>query len=271
VRIDIPDHWAQNPLAFAVGCVAFIPMAFWIVMVVRWTIQGELDGLTGFFACAAGFMLGFFAINPPVPVLGPVSMLVMLSTMAAYPFARAALAQREISQMDTEQIAGAYERLEVSPNDGPARIRLARALVAKGFLGHAIGVLDQALRGLPPQFYREEARLLQRWQREARDPKVYDPMPCVRCSTNNAPGEVFCTKCGAPFLLDNAKGLVVAPDHLRRVLAFWLIAVILIAGLPAAAAALPPLLAVAAIVGMLGLAGFVAYRTLRTRPVADLT
>lgn len=269
--MQIPEQWSSNPGSFAVACIAFIPMAVWMIMVIGWTVQGDLDPTSGILACFAGLTLGYFAINPPVPSLGPLFLLVMLSTMIAYPMARAALNQRELSQMDIEQIEIAYEKLKLNPNDGPTRIRLAKAILTKGLLGQAIGVMDTALRGLPPQFYRDEARLLQRWQKEVRDPKAYDPMPCVRCGAKNPNGEVFCSKCQAPFLLDHAKGRIVAPDALRRVMAFWLIAVILIAGLPTAAAALPPSLAILVIVLLVGLAAYVAVRTLKTTSNADLT
>lgn len=270
MQVQIPEQWSNNPTSFAVACIAFIPMALWMYMVLSWTIQGDLDGTSGILACVAGLTLGYFAINPPVPALGPLFLLVMLSSMVAYPMARAALNQRELAQMDIEQIEIAYERLQVNPNDGPTRIRLAKAILAKGLLAQAIGVMDVALKGLPPQFYRDETRLLQRWQREVKDPKAYDPLPCVRCGTQNPTGEVFCSKCRAPFLLDHAKGRVMAPDALRRVLAFWLIAVILIAGLPTAAAALPPTLAIVVIVLLLGLSAYVAVRTIRTTTNADL-
>lgn len=73
---------------------------------------------------------------------------------------------------------------------------------------------------------------------------------CVECGIPNYPGTVFCSRCGAPFLLDYASGRFVKSGLVKRVVYGWLAAMIALVGIPTAATSLPLLPAIVVILGL---------------------
>ena len=78
----------------------------------------------------------------------------------------------------------------------------------------------------------------------------------------NAPGNIFCSHCGAPYLIYFAKGRVVGGRLGKKIVATWISFIAILIGIPAAKA-LPPALSVLSILLMMGVAigmTFMAFR-----------
>ncbi len=80
-----PDNITHTS-ASIIGCLAWIPLAVWIVAVVHWMIGGDIDPITGFAALFFAVALGYEAINPPVPELAPITDVAVLVTVIMFPF-----------------------------------------------------------------------------------------------------------------------------------------------------------------------------------------
>lgn len=193
-------------LASLLGCLVWIPIAIWVVALVHWTVQGDLDIVVlvaGFFAAVA---LGYTTMNPPDPTWSPILFGLATGSIAVLPIARSAFARRAVEAMEVERAEHAYATLRLKPNDLGARMKLARVLFAKGFVGEAIKVAEPALSGMPRHLAADEIREFEAWRYQAKDPALFRGLPCLNCRTMNTPGEIYCSKCGAPFLLDAIRG-----------------------------------------------------------------
>jgi len=216
------------------GCLVWIPIAVWVIAMVHWTVQGELDIvvlIAGFFAAIG---LGYATMNPPDPAWSPVLFGLVVASIALFPIARVAFARRALEAMEVERAEQAYAYLRVSQNDLGARMKLARVLFAKGFVGEAIKIAEPALQGLPRRLVADEIREFEAWRYQARDPALFRGTACLNCRTMNAPGEIYCSNCGAPFLLDALRGPFSRGGLGRKLVAAWVLAILLFIGIPAA-------------------------------------
>jgi ribosomal protein L40E len=180
-------------------------------------------------------------------------------TIALFVPIRNALANHELVAIDMEAIDRAYKQLEDRPNNVGAKFKIAKLVYKRGLHGHAIAVADDALKGMPEDTFGEEHKLVGQWKRQEHDEGSFEPVPCKECGAYNPPGEVFCRRCNAPFLLDHVKGRWFGRDTARKLTAVWIALMGLFVGLPVAAA-LP---VVAAVILMIGL-GILVMITLYT-------
>lgn len=245
------DRITSNPVAFASGCLIWIPIAIWIVALVNWMIMGEIDFGSGLFGILVAFVLGFLGLNPPDPNLAPLFFIAAIATVALAPVTRSALSRSELSALEVEAIGRAYELLATKPDNFGAKFRLARSLYNKGIRAHAIAIANEALKNVPERLFPEEHRLLQQWKaRESGHRDTLERIRCFECGVPNFPGVIFCSRCGAPYLLDFAQGKWVKSTTVRRVLAAWVFAILCLVGIPTAALTLPLFLAIPIIVGL---------------------
>ncbi len=56
-----------NPLSALIGCLAWIPLAVWIVSIVQWIISGDIDFLSGFLGI--WLAIGLVVLNAVVAVV----------------------------------------------------------------------------------------------------------------------------------------------------------------------------------------------------------
>ena len=271
--MNLADRIAQQPEVLIGGCVTWAFLLVWIISLLHWTIQGEVDTAFGVVGIIVGLGLGVAVINPPAgsEYLTPVIALAVASSVALYVPIRSAISRHELVSIDMDAIDRAYAQLEERPNNVGARFKIAKLVYGRGLHGHAIKVADDALKNMPEDFFGEEHKLVDQWKRQTHDTASFRALPCVECGTSNPPGELYCRKCGAKFLLDQAKGRWIGRAMVRKLMAVWVALMGVFVGIPLAFAALPTTPAIVAIIGLATLVLTTLYAAFFTNPVVRRT
>ena len=118
----------SNNSAALIGCLAWIPLAVWILSCVNWTITGDIDVVTGIAGIAVALGLGYEAINPPVPQLAPLTVVAVFVTVLMFPFVRMAMEKKQLKNIDIEHLEKAYQSLGLRPDNVMAKFRIAKVL-----------------------------------------------------------------------------------------------------------------------------------------------
>jgi len=257
------ERISREPFAFGAALIVWLPVAIWVISLINWMITAEIDTISGLFGVCLALLIGFFAVNPPHPSLAPVFVLVAFATIAIAPVTRAAMNKAALQSIEVEAIERAYEMLSTKPDNFGAKIRLARALWAKGIRSHAVAIADGALRNAPEQMFAEEHRMLRQWRQAEEDAPGVQRIKCVDCGVPNVPGGMFCSRCGAPFLLDYAQGKFVKSGVIQRVTAGWIAAVAALVAIPSVAVGFPPIVAMIAIPLLVFVGGYLLYAAFR--------
>ena len=228
-----------SPQTVFLGCLAWIPLGIWIVAFVHWMIGGDLDVLPGVLGLLTAVGLGAIIAKPPAPQMAPIGLFGIVFITAMFPYVRAAINKKQLRSIDVEGIERAYYSLKERPNNPAARMRIARHLHNIGFVPEAILVMESVLKDVPKQFFGDEVRLVQLWRTLKIPASAFGPVTCPICSTKNDPGEtIVCTRCGGAYLLDRAIGRSMSSSNARRLVALWImivvvcIAMVAIPGLP---------------------------------------
>lgn len=227
----------ESPLAGFCACIVWFPVGVWVISMLNWTIQGDVQAEFGIVAILVGLGMGFLTSVPPDPALGPWFFLLVLVTMAVYPAVRHFAHQRALAEIDLDAVRGAYDALALRPDNVSASIKLAEALYRRGLVGHAIGIAEIALQHAPPNVFQAEERLVQGWRVAANDPAYFAPVPCQQCGHKNPPGFTYCERCRGAYLLDYGRVMWMGPGVGPRVIASWAVGVVVLMGIPATAAA----------------------------------
>jgi len=249
------EHLTGSPLAFATGCLVWLPVAIWVLSLVHWLILAEIDILTFFLGLSTAIGLGVMAMNPPDPIIAPLTFVFMVLTVVLYPVVRGAVQRRELRSLDYDSIGRAYELLAENPTNVAARVRLARALYATGRPGHALRIAEEAIARMPHSLFPDEHRMVAQWTLLVQSPDAFAPASCGHCGHPNEAGQVYCSRCGREVFLGPALpigGMIAA----RRWIAAWFAALAALIGVPSAAKGLPPGAALGAIVGLILIAFF---------------
>lgn len=263
LREIVVDH----PGFLGLAILAWIGVIFWVVSLIDWMIQGEVEPLVGFPGIAAAIALGYFSFNPPVgeDPNGRYAMFVRslfaastLVTIAIFPFARRALNRRALVAIDMETMEDVCERLREKPDNDLLKFKLAKLLYERGQIEAALAVGRSALERLPDNLFPEEHRQYGRWSRLNKETPTDRPILCVECGEANPPSQVFCQKCGAAYLVDLARGRVVGRTYGRRLIAAWVTSILALFGI-ALAGSLPPGPAIVVVLGLMALAGMMLY------------
>ena len=255
------DRIAQHSTAL-IGCLAWLPLAVWIMACVHWMIGGDIDVLTGFGGIAVAVGLGYEAINPPVPQMAPLTVVAVFVTVIMFPFVRSAMDKKALRGIDIDALDKAYSSLSMRPDNVVSKLKIAKILWDLGVCGHAIRIVESQLPSMPQRFFAEDIRMLKRWHMMKLEAKFFAPIVCAECHTSNEGGLLFCRQCGAPFLLDFVKGKVVGTRLGKKLSATWISLIAVLIGIPAAKA-MPPIPSIIVIVGMMFFAitmVFMAFR-----------
>lgn len=234
------DRIIEQPWAFYGGCLVWFPITIWVLSLVQWMITGDVDVLVAIPGIAIGIVLGVLTLNPPDPRLAPVFFFAVLATVLFFPFVRQALIKRALHKVDVEQVERAYDQLSLKPGNVGYEMKIARLLYDKGLPGHAIAVAERVLQHAPKQLFESEHRMLNQWRAASQRINLNQPLSCVECGFRTPQGQLFCERCGAPFLLHYLKGKLVGGRLARKLIGAWAATVAAIVGLPSAATALPP-------------------------------
>jgi hypothetical protein len=243
------DRLTHNSAAL-IGCIAWLPLAVWIMSCVNWTITGDIDIATGIAGVAVAIGLGYEAINPPVPQLAPLTVVAVLVTVIMFPFVRTAMDRRQLKNIDIEHLEKAYQALGVRPDNLIAKFRIAKILFDLGVCGHAVRIGESLAPNMHPRFFTEELRTLRRWQMTHLDARLFSPVRCAECHSSNDPGVLFCRQCGSAFLLDFVKGKVIGHRLGKKLVSTWIALIAVLIGIPAARL-LPPAASIGLIISMM--------------------
>jgi hypothetical protein len=244
------DRILENPLSFASGCLIWIPLTIWILMLVYWIIGTEIDALSGLAGIGVAIGMGIVSLQPPHPVLPPLLFVGATSSIILLPIARGAFNRAAHKAIEFESMERAYQQLGLTPNSVGSKFRIAQVLYSNGHAALAAAIGEQAIHGLSRQHYADEYREVQKWKSASRE-QVAKPVTCIECSHVNPVGTLFCEQCGAPYLLAHAKGSFIAPDLKKKLVASWLVGMLVLIGIPLAATALPAGVALAVILAIL--------------------
>ncbi len=258
--MSFAERAAANPGAFASGCLIWIPVSIWVISMIHWMVQGDIDAGFGFLGLCAGIALGALTVFSPNPALSPLLLAAAVSIVVLFPFVRSLVNRHALAQLDVEQVERSYEMLEQKPSNSAASLRLARVLYSRGIRGHAIRIAESAFQGMPSSFFQDEARMLQQWKLQTTEPNEFRDLPCARCGELNSAGTLFCTRCKAPFLLDYARGRWVEGSAAQKLIATWFLAVVLLVAIPFTASLLTPTVGVVLICIEVALGVFVLVR-----------
>jgi hypothetical protein len=248
-----------HPLAFAAGCLVWLPVGVWVVALLQWTIQGDIDFISGLIGTLIGITLGLFTMMPPDPTLAPLFFSVAVATVMLFPVLQRGYNRRALHQIDIDQLARAYELVGGNAGNVGARLKIAQIVYHKGLVGHAVGIGDKCLEGVPKKVFWNEIRMVNGWRYSMTANEERRAIACPDCGYSNLPGDVYCGRCNGPYLLRHLRSGSIGNAGFRRLVAGWLITVLFIAGVPAAARLLPPNLALLTVAGFMVVAILILF------------
>ncbi len=257
------EEVGQNPSVFVLGCLVWLPVTVWVLSLIQWMIQGDVEAWLGLPGVLLAISLGVLTTKPPDPQLTPLLFMAVLGTVVLFPFVRRVYRDRAMAQIEIEQLENLHHNLLRTPDNASAKFRLAEMLYKRGYVGSALGLADEALPKMPPALFGAEHRVASQWRNSRHDPSALVRPACPRCRHANPPGVHLCEKCGRPYLLDVARGAWVGKGVALRLMGGWTIALLLLVGIPVTvkSTGLPVLWQVVLIVTQVGLGIFVMVRT----------
>lgn len=241
-----------DPITLGTGCLLWVPLAIWIVALTGWMISGEIDPLFGLAGIVLAFMMGYWGVNPPSPVVPPLLLVCATATIILFPMAQFAMNKSQLKEIDVEAVERAYEVLAMRRDNTGAKLRLAKSLYNLGYVKHAIAIADASLRNEDRKVFREEFIQLESWRNRAQSSKAPEiqPIVCVHCHLSNQGVALFCDRCGSNLLADYVRGKWLNPGLKSKVLLIWIVLVSGSVAAPALGTSLPPAAAIAAIAAL---------------------
>lgn len=234
------DYAADLPrLLIAIAMV--VPVTAWIVLSIHWMLMGDLDVRAGFTAILVAIALMPLAIWPPHPAVPGIIFVMMLATLAFFPFARTQLMARLHRVIDIEELQKAHAAFAQRPDNVASRLAIARALHVHGLLAPAIAIAEQALSTLPNErdpvsnrstrdLFANEDRALSKWKQEAHGSDLCAKIQCPGCKSMNDPAAIICSGCQGPYLLYIARAGLDKDKFTTRLVVGWtIIAVVIVA------------------------------------------
>ncbi|MBS1722237.1 MAG: zinc ribbon domain-containing protein [Armatimonadetes bacterium] len=244
-------------------CFIWIPIAVWVVSMIGWIVAGEVETIYGVAAIGCSVGMGLVAAFPPFPALSPALFVLAVAMVVFYPFVRAAANRRALATIEIEQLSKFYDMLQEKPDNWPVMLRLAEILYRRGLPGPALALADRALASMPQTLFRSEHNMVATWRLEVGQAgDLGRPLACLHCGAPNPPGGIHCQKCGAPYLIDLARGRWLGKNTAQQVVVAWIGLGIAFVGIPLAArtSTASPMLAIALIVLQVALGGLLVYK-----------
>jgi hypothetical protein len=248
--ISLREAVFTHPEYLAMCCFTWVAIAIWVVSLIGWMIQGDVDPLFGLAGITVGLMLGYFSIRPPIELVRPFTALAAVVTIVVFPMLRRALNERALLSIDIDAMENAYELLRMKPDNTMMRFKLGRLLYERGHVETGLAVVGEALKGMPERLFTEEYRMYGRWRRNNPHIRTDHRTPCIECGFANPPAAIFCERCNHAYLLDIVRGRWVGRQFAKKLIAGWVAAILALAGIPLASA-LPPVAAISIIVGIM--------------------
>jgi len=256
---------SSNPISFLFGCLMVFPLIIWVVMLMRGMVGGEVDGITGAVGIGLALILLFAAMKPPAPWISPLIFFGMILLAILLPFIQKSLTQRELRNLELDQLEKHMSALIERPDRTMSRLEVARALMKFGLIGHAIG-LAEPIRQLSGRQFSQEQREVRQWEQYA-TPQNSRPISCSSCGTPGDVNRVVCTRCRAPYVMRHLRGTIVGGAMGRKLIVGWILGVGLLFAIPSIAVSLPPVASLILIPIVLVLGGYTAYRAFFAHPL----
>ena len=261
------DQIFNHPGSLLAGCFIWVPIGIWVLSLVHWAVQGDVDVLSALFGILVGIGLGMTALLAREPYMAPLILTAVVLTRGAFPAVRASLNKRALDKIDVEAIERAYAVLERTPTNAPAKFKLARTIYNKGMPGQALALAEAAIHQMPEAIFPEENRILKGWRHYRMDPSQMASLSCLECGLANQPGTTHCQRCGARYLLHHARGTWVGRGLAKKFIAAWTSIILALVGIPFVAGTFPPGVAITVIIGLMSLAVFVLLTSFGTGKV----
>jgi hypothetical protein len=258
------DRLFDHPEVLLASCLVWVPIAIWIWALLSWTIQGDIDFISGLTGGVLGVAVGLAAMITRDERLPIFILVAEVITLIAFPIVRSVLNRHVLNAIEVEAIERTYDLLADKPGNPGLMFRLAKNLYARGMVSPAVAIADAALQHMPRTAFEEEHGIVKGWKRRAKPEELDKPMPCFDCGTMNPPTLIHCPKCGSPHLLEYARGRWMGRGVARKLIAAWAALMVGIVGIPWASMSLPPTIAIFVIV--LLMAGAVALLFFAFRP-----
>src|SRR5690242_8002550 len=101
---------AAHPELAIGGCVTWIFLLVWILSMVHWIIQAEIDTGLGIMGIVLGFGLGILVVNPPPgnEYITPLIMFAVIGSVALFVPMRSIINRHELVSIDMDAIDRAY-------------------------------------------------------------------------------------------------------------------------------------------------------------------
>ncbi|MBX3096053.1 MAG: hypothetical protein KF812_04260 [Fimbriimonadaceae bacterium] len=223
---------ASNTDSFFLGCLIWIPIGIWILLLIRQMVDQYLSFLVGFIAMAVLVGLGWTVANIWHPILAWVVFTVVTAPLILLPIIVLLLHQRDIHAVEVEALESGYAMLGLQPTNTIAKFKVAEGAWNCGYQGHAIALADLALTGQKRDLFRWEIAAVERWKDQDLSANKWAELRCLRCNTGVAPGPAFCPSCGAPYLADHARGRLNPTLKGQKWVASWTAGALLVVGMP---------------------------------------
>ncbi|MFI5385968.1 MAG: hypothetical protein ACHQ50_07590 [Fimbriimonadales bacterium] len=268
--VPLDEIIQHHPQYLAIVIISWVAIGVWVVSLVGWMIQGEVDGVFGVIGIGAAIVLGYFSFMPPSEALRPFTPLPVILTVVMFPILRKALNDRELLLIDVDAAENAYEILRLKPENHMMRFKLARLLYERGHVVSGLAIGEDALRSMPEKIFTDEHRLFGRWKRQNPQVSTAQVVRCNDCGHPNPASAITCEQCGHAHLLDVMRGRLVGPQFARKLIASWIAGIIALVGIPMASL-LPPTAAIVAIVAIMAAAFLVIASAFRSKETLNKT
>jgi hypothetical protein len=244
-----------HPTATLCGLGVWLFLVIWVYALLAWLIQGDIDFPVALIGICLAFVLGYFTVNPPRPEMAGWFFAIAALTVILFPVGRYYVNQRDLTQMDIEQVELAYITLGQRPKNPALRFRLAKAVYSRGMIQAAIAIAEPIMPELSKQHYNEEHKQFVTWKHYATG-SVPTSFGCLECGYHNRRGDVFCQGCGGRLFLGHAEGKWMGSHFARKFVASWACLVLMGGGIPIALTSLPIAEAIPVVVGIVGISTY---------------
>ncbi|MCE9559834.1 MAG: hypothetical protein K8R88_12900, partial [Armatimonadetes bacterium] len=234
-------------------CVIWIPICIWVVASISWIVMGEVEAYLGIGSIAIAFTLGYFTSNPPTPWVGHLLFVVVIGTMAFFPFIRGISNKRMMVNIDIDQMENCYAMLRQRGDNPGTYFQMARLLFERGHVARSLSIGETALKSMPAGLFRVEHAEYKSWLQRSAQIAIQPSAPCPNCLAQIPSDAVICTRCNSEVCMLVLQGRSGGRGQIKKILAAWMLVVGLIIVIPIAASTLPIVASIPIII--LGCAG----------------
>ncbi len=236
---DLADVVMNDPLLLVLGLLVWLPIAFWVVVLVQNLISGDLEFHHCLIGVCLSIALGAITMKPPHPALTIYLFLLVILLTVFFPTGQEILRQRQRSQMAAEEVEELYVTIDAYPLNWLARFELAKRLWSMGHGAQAIALGETSIVHMPGMLYDTEHNTLKRWKARFRPEGAPTGTRCLDCGRLNSLDAIRCESCNAPILLHLIRGRWVGRGAGIRLFWSWATLLLILVGVPYAALALP--------------------------------